>query len=128
MLMIKLKRIGKKHQASFRFIVSEKRSKVNGRYIEDLGWLNPKTDELDIKKERVEYWLKNGAQPTDTVHNLLVKIGLVKGPKIAVHAKSKKQAPAEEKAAAEEKEKPVPEEKPAPEEKSEEKPETEAAS
>jgi len=91
MLTIKLKRIGKKNQASFRIIVSEKGSKLSGRYIEDLGWLNPKTDELNVKKERVEYWLKNGAQATDTVHNLLVKIGLIKGPKIAVHAKSKKE-------------------------------------
>ncbi|NCO15314.1 30S ribosomal protein S16 [Candidatus Wolfebacteria bacterium CG18_big_fil_WC_8_21_14_2_50_39_7] len=93
MLTIKLKRIGKKNQASFRMIVAEKRSKLQGRYVEDLGWLNPKSDELNVKKERVEHWLKNGAQPTDTVHNLLVKIGLIKGPKRAVHAKSKKEVP-----------------------------------
>ena len=93
MLTIKLKRIGKKNQASFRMIVTEKRSKLQGRYVEDLGWLNPKSDELNVKKERIEHWLKNGAQPTDTVHNLLVKIGLIKGPKRAVHAKSKKEVP-----------------------------------
>ncbi len=90
MLTIKLRRIGKKHQASFRIIVSEKRSKLDGRYVEDLGWLNPRNDEVKVNNERAEYWLKNGAQPTDTVHNLLVKIGLIKGPKRAVHAKSKK--------------------------------------
>jgi len=89
MLTIKLKRIGKKHQASFRLVVLEKRSKLSGRYIEDLGWLNPKSDELNLKKERINYWLKVGAQPTDTVHNLLVKNGLIKGSKIAVHKKKK---------------------------------------
>lgn len=89
MLTIKLKRIGKKHQASFRIIVAEKRSKFDGRYVEDIGWLNPRIDEFNIKKERVEYWLKNGAQPTDTVYNLLIKAKILKGPKRPVHKKKK---------------------------------------
>ncbi len=89
MLTIKLSRIGKKNQASFRVVVLEKRSKLNGRYIEDLGWLNPKSKEVSLKKERIDYWLKVGAQPTDTVHNLLVKNGLLKAAKIAVHKKKK---------------------------------------
>ena len=50
MLAIKLKRIGKKHQPSYRIVVAEKRSKLNGRYVEDLGWLNPGANELNIKK------------------------------------------------------------------------------
>ncbi len=70
-------------------VVLEKRSKLNGRYVEDLGFLNPKSNELNLKRERIDYWLKVGAQPTDTVHNLLVKNGLIKGPKIAVHKKKK---------------------------------------
>lgn len=90
MLAIKLKRIGKKHQAFFRVIVSEKRSKLDGKYVEDLGFLNPHTNQFKINKERVEYWLKNGAQATDTVHNILVKAKIVEGPKIPVHKKSKK--------------------------------------
>ncbi len=89
MLTIKLKRIGKKNQASFRIIVIEKRLKLNGRYIEDLGWLNPRNDEFDIKKERVEHWLKNGAQPTDTVYNFLVKTKIINGPKRPVHRQKK---------------------------------------
>ena len=89
MLAIKLKRIGKKHQPSFRIIVAEKRSKVTGRYVEDVGWLNPITKEFNIKKEQVEYWLKNGAQPTDTVYNLLVKSGLINGPKRPKHSKKR---------------------------------------
>jgi small subunit ribosomal protein S16 len=89
MLAIKLRRIGKKHQAAFRVIVSEKRSKVDGRYVDNIGWLNPKTKEFDIKKEKAQHWIKNGAQPTDTVHNLFVKAGVIEGPKISVHKKKK---------------------------------------
>jgi small subunit ribosomal protein S16 len=78
MLAIKLKRIGKKHQPSFRIIVAEKRSKVNGRFVEDLGWFNPLTDKSKINAERVNYWLKNGAQPTHSVLTLLKKYAILK--------------------------------------------------
>lgn len=90
MLAIKLKRIGKKHQPSFRVVINEKRSKATGRYIEDLGWFNPRSKEFKINTERVNYWIKSGAQPTDTVHNLLVRAEAISGPKKAVHSKSKK--------------------------------------
>ncbi|MEK7169600.1 MAG: 30S ribosomal protein S16 [Patescibacteria group bacterium] len=92
MLAIKLKRIGKKHQGSFRIVVTEKRTKLNGRFTDDLGWVNPATDKFDLDKKRAEYWLKVGAQATPTVHNLLVKAGVVSGKKIAVHKQSKKKA------------------------------------
>jgi small subunit ribosomal protein S16 len=92
MLAIKLKRIGKKHQVSFRLVVVEKRSKLQGRFVEDLGWANPRTDERRINAERVSHWMKVGAQPTPTVWNLLVKAGAVRGKKIAVHGKSKQSA------------------------------------
>ncbi|OGM91102.1 30S ribosomal protein S16 [Candidatus Wolfebacteria bacterium RIFCSPLOWO2_01_FULL_38_11] len=91
MLAIKLKRIGKKGQASYRLIVSEKRSKVFGRCVEDLGWHNPHTNKSKVDRERAGYWLKVGAQPTDSVYNILVKTGVVKAEKKAVHKKSKKQ-------------------------------------
>jgi len=90
MLAIKFKRIGKKHQASFRIIVSEKRSKVHGRFVEDLGWYNPVTGKGDVNNERTNYWLKVGAKPTPTVHNLLIRKGIIKGSKIAVHKVAKK--------------------------------------
>ncbi len=89
MLAIKLKRIGKKHQASFRIIVAERRSKLNGRNIDDLGWINPESKKMNVNKERVAYWIKNGAQPTNTVYNLLVKLGVMKGRKKPVHKKKK---------------------------------------
>lgn len=90
MLAIKLKRIGKKHQASFRIIIAEKRSKLQGRYVEDLGWWNPHTNSFEIKKERADYWIKTGAQPTASVFNLLINAGVISGPKKPVHKKSKK--------------------------------------
>ncbi len=89
MLAIKLRRIGKKHQAAFRIIVSEKRSKVDGRYTDNIGWLNPNSKEFNIKKEKAQYWLKNGAQPTDTVYNLFIKAGIIEGRKKSVHKKKK---------------------------------------
>ena len=89
MLMLKLKRIGKKHQASFRLIVDEKRHKLFGKNVEDLGWYNPRADKYEFKKDRVEYWMKNGVQVTDTVHNLLINAGIISGKKIAVHKQPK---------------------------------------
>ncbi|MEK7555346.1 MAG: 30S ribosomal protein S16 [Patescibacteria group bacterium] len=90
MLSIKLKRIGKKHQASFRIITTEKRSKLVGKFIEDLGWYNPQNKEFNLNKKRVDYWMKNGAQPTDSIHNLLVRAKIINEPKKPVHKKSKK--------------------------------------
>lgn len=90
MLAIKLKRIGKKHQPSYRIVVNEKKSKMSGRFIEDLGWYNPFSKEFKIDKERINARLKTGAQPTDSVYNLLVKSGIVSGKKRAVHKIVKK--------------------------------------
>lgn len=90
MLAIKLKRVGKKHQATFRVVVAEKRSKLRGRFIEDLGWLNPHTKSSEIKNDRVKYWISVGAKPTPTVYNLLISLSVVKGKKIPLHKKPKK--------------------------------------
>lgn len=85
MLAIKLRRIGKKGQPAFRIIVGEKRSKTSGRFVDDIGWLNPITKQYSIKKERALHWLKSGAKPTDVVHNLFIKSNLLQGKKKAVH-------------------------------------------
>ena len=91
MLAIKLKRIGKKGQATFRVVVNEKRSKMQGKFNDDLGWYNPHTNEVKIDAAKANEWIKKGAQPTDSVHNLLVRVGaLVKTPKVALHLKPKK--------------------------------------
>jgi small subunit ribosomal protein S16 len=89
MLTLKLKRIGKKHQGSFRLIVDEKRHKLYGKNVEDLGWHNPHSNKSEFKKDRIEHWLKKGAKTTDTVHNLLISAGVISGKKIAVHKQPK---------------------------------------
>lgn len=87
MLAIKLQRIGKKHQPSYRFVVAEKRSKMAAPPVEDLGSYNPKTKAAVVNKDRVSFWMKNGAQPTVSVHNLLVEKGVMDGKKLAVKMK-----------------------------------------
>jgi len=84
MLAIKLQRIGKKHQPSYRVVAAEKRSKLGGPPREDLGSYNSFTKAISFNKERVLYWLKIGAKPTATVYNLLIKEEIISGPKHAV--------------------------------------------
>ncbi|MDO8425327.1 MAG: 30S ribosomal protein S16 [bacterium] len=83
MLTIRLSRRGKKKQPTYRLVVQEHTKDPWGDYLEHLGHYNPMTNPatLVIKKERIEHWIKNGAQPSDTVWNLLVTEGVVKGDK-----------------------------------------------
>lgn len=90
MLSIKFRPTGKKHQRYFRVVVAEKKSKLTGRNADDLGWVNPHNNTCGLKKEKIEAWLGKGAKPTECVHNLFVRFGVVKGPKIPVHSRSKK--------------------------------------
>lgn len=98
MLRIKLRPIGKKKQISYRIVVMPKRSKLQGKFVDDLGWYNPHTNLFRIEKERTVAWLQKGAQPTDSVHNILVAAGVKEGEKKAVHAKSKKEEASQENA------------------------------
>ncbi len=80
--MIRLQRVGRKNEAIFRLVVTEKQNgPKSGRFLELLGSYNPKLNEINFKKERIEHWLSHGAQPSDTVHNLFVKEGIIKGEK-----------------------------------------------
>lgn len=90
MLAIKFKPVGKKNQLTYRVVTTEKRSKLRGAFVEDIGWFNPRDKSYHVNKERVLYWISAGAQPTETVHNLLVRSGVMHGAKIAVHKKSKR--------------------------------------
>jgi len=87
MLTIRLQRIGKKGQPSYRLVVAERRSKVGAPPTEDLGAYNPFTKKASFKAERVQYWIGVGASPTVTAHNLLVKNGVVTTPKRRVYMK-----------------------------------------
>lgn len=94
MLAIKLQRTGRKHQPSYRLVVAEKRSKMAGPPVEDLGSYNTFTKVSTINKERISHWLKIGAQPTVTVHNFLVKEGVLSVAKLPVKMKKAVAAPA----------------------------------
>lgn len=94
MLAIKFQRIGKKHQPQFRVVVAEKRSKLGGPPLEYVGSYNPFAKTASFRKERIAHWLRVGAQPTASVWNVLVRQGLVKGPKIAIKIRKKKQGEA----------------------------------
>ena len=75
MLKVKLTRTGSKNNPSYRVIVAEARSKRDGRYIELLGHYDPKTNPatFNLKQDRYQYWIAKGAQPTDTVAQLVKK-------------------------------------------------------
>jgi len=92
MLAIKFKRIGKKDQASYRVVIAEKRSKLNGKFVEDIGWFNPHTHASQIVGERVRYWIARGAQPTDSVYNLFIKTKILEGVSRPVHKKKKQES------------------------------------
>ena len=92
MVKLKLQRIGRKKTPHFRIIVQESSKDPWDKTNEILGWINPRSKEKDIKKERVEYWLSVGAQPTDTVRNLLINEGIIKGDKAKTVKISKKRA------------------------------------
>lgn len=74
--------------------MAEHTAPIKGKFIEVLGFLNPHTKEKNLKEDRIKYWIEKGAQCSDTVHNLLVANGVIKGPKRAIKLK-KKVIPAE---------------------------------
>lgn len=82
MLTIRLLRIGKKHQPSYKIVVTDRRNApAGGRFVEEIGNYDPRTKQRNIKKERAAYWLSVGAQASDTVHNMLVSEKVIEQPK-----------------------------------------------
>lgn len=79
MLKIRLRRVGAKKQPSYRIVVADSRSPHTGGFVEIVGFFNPRTEPptVEVKGDRVQYWLGQGAQPTDAVRRLLEKRGLV---------------------------------------------------
>ncbi len=73
MLAISLMRMGSKGKPFYRLVVKEKRSKRDGAYLENVGTYNPMLDpaEVNLKHDRIQYWIGVGAQPTDTVKSLI---------------------------------------------------------
>ncbi len=77
---LRLKRMGRTHRSFFRLCAMDTRTPRDGRVIEELGWYDPNTKDndkqLSLQRERIEYWLGVGAQPSDTVRNMLIKNGI----------------------------------------------------
>src|ERR1051325_5243493 len=77
---IRLRRTGRKKSPMFRIVVADSRSPRDGKFIEIIGQYAPRQGEnaLNLQSERVNYWLDNGALPTDTVRSLLRRAGILK--------------------------------------------------
>ena len=77
---IRLRRTGRKKQPTFRIVVADSRSPRDGKFIEVVGQYAPRQGDnaLNLKNDRVNYWLDNGALPSDTVRSLLRKAGVLK--------------------------------------------------
>ena len=79
MLKIRLRRMGAKKAPFYRIVVADSRAPRNGAFVEEIGYYNPIKEpvELKIDNEKAREWIKNGAQPTDTVRSLLRKSGAI---------------------------------------------------
>lgn len=77
---IRLKRMGSSKKPHFRVVVADARSPRDGKFIEEVGYYQPRTEPADIKlnAERIEYWVSQGAQPSDSVKDLMKKMGIGK--------------------------------------------------
>ncbi len=74
---MRLRRMGAKKAPTYRVIIADSRSPRDGRFIEEIGYFNPMSDEIKIDAEKAKAWIANGAQPTDTVKALLKKSNIV---------------------------------------------------
>ena len=79
MVKIRLRRMGAKKAPFYRIVVADSRSPREGRSIEEIGTYNPLTEPaaITVDAEKAQAWIKNGAQPTDTVRGLLKKAGVM---------------------------------------------------
>ena len=90
MLKIRLQRVGRKHDPSFRLVVTDSRNSTkSGKFLEVLGHYDARKGPTQISAERVKHWLSVGAQANGTVHNLLVKKKVLVAKKINVLPKRK---------------------------------------
>ncbi len=80
--MIRFQRIGRTNDPAFRIVLIEKeRAAKAGNINELLGTYNPKSKALNLKEDRIKYWISVGAQPTDSIHNLLISQKIIEGKK-----------------------------------------------
>src|SRR3989344_2265107 len=94
MLKVRLQRIGRKNDPSFRAVLTDsKNSTKSGKFLEILGTYNPKISEkgkeVSFNGERIKHWMSKGAKLSDTMHNFLVRENVIQGKKINVLPKKK---------------------------------------
>ena len=79
MVKIRLRRMGRRNRPFYRVVVADSRSPRDGKFIEIIGHYDPLTDPatISVDGEKALKWLKDGAQPTDTVRSLLSKLGII---------------------------------------------------
>lgn len=77
MVRIRFRRVGAKHQASYRIVAADRESPRDGRFLEVLGFYNPRTEPatVQVDERRLFHWMKNGARPSDAVHTTLRSVG-----------------------------------------------------
>jgi small subunit ribosomal protein S16 len=83
MIKIRLKRFGKKREVSYRLVAMQSTSRRDGRPLEELGFYNPRTDEVRLETEAILKRLGQGAQPTETVRRILEKANVIERKAIA---------------------------------------------
>ncbi len=71
---IRLKRFGKRNAACYRVVVADERSARDGKFIEEVGFYNPKSKEETVKLDRIDYWLSVGAQASETVERIVKRV------------------------------------------------------
>lgn len=85
MLVIRLQRTGRKNKATFRVVLQEHSQAPKAAAQEILGSYNPhaaqRADQITLNTERIQHWLSKGAQPSPTVHNMLIERGIIEGKK-----------------------------------------------
>ena len=96
MLRLRLQRRGKRNYATYRVVVADQHAPIKGKFVADVGHYNPHTDEFSVDKDAVTAWLEKGAQPTATVHNLLVANNFLKAEKVTSWRPKKKEEVAAE--------------------------------
>lgn len=85
MLKIRLQRVGRKNDPSFRVVLTDsKNSTRSGKFLEILGAYSARHGEPSLKADRLKYWMSVGAKPSGTVHNLLIKEKVITGKKINI--------------------------------------------
>ena len=79
MVRIRFRRIGLKGQPSYRIVAADKEAARDGRFLEILGFYNPRTDPstLTVKEDRIYHWMKNGAKPTESVEQVFKSSGVL---------------------------------------------------